>query len=375
MPEPVQDQVPQTPGQAPATPETTPAQTQPVQPAAQEQPATTPAATTPSLLESLRSQGIDVQGSNDQEAIQALATRWREYQQLQQLAPAARSYLQDRDQYVAWKRQQEAEAQKQRAQDPQQPWYAKWFTPPEYNPAWERQITTDANGNIVAVPGAPPGVVEKYLNYRQHRQELAEKFMSNPYQFIEEPVKHLAQQMAEQAVQKHLQQYQDQNFAKDFVNQQASWLYDRDQTGNVRVQQVLDPNTGRFVNQPVLSQWGAKLRDYVMEESQRQQNRGYSDLQEQQRNALMRVQLEYAISRVNELEKGAPSAPAAPPATPRQEANSRFLNTNGGLRPSSPATPPNINPPSQPPKDLTERMRERFKQAGVTDEAIAKDIR
>ncbi len=373
MPEPVQDQVQQTPpqtGQVAAPPET-PQVTQ----TAPEATATAPAASvTPTLLESLRSQGIDIQGSNDQEALSALANRWKEYQQLQQLAPAARSYIQDRDQYTAWKRQQEAEVQKQREQQPK-PWYSPWFNPPEYNPAWERQITTDANGNYVAVPGAPPGVVEKFMNYRQHRTELAEKFMSNPYEFIEAPVKHLAQQMAEQAVQKHLQQYQDQNFAKEFVSQQSSWLYERDAQNNVRTQQVMDPNTGRFVNQPVLSQWGGKLRDYVMEESQRQQGRGYSDLAEQQRNALTRVQLEYAISRIGELERGQPAQqPAAPATTPRQDANSQFLR-NGNGRPAGPATPPNINPPSQPPKDLVERMRERFKAGGVTDEVLAKDTR
>jgi hypothetical protein len=375
MPDPVvtDPQSVQVASQPEATPQAPPSTPPPASPdPTPPTPPTSPAA--PSLLETLRSQGIDIDAQDEQGALQAIAQRWREHQQLTALAPAARQYLQNRDQFTQWQRAQQAEEAKKKADQPK-PWYSEWFTPPEYNPAWERMITTDANGNLVAVPGAPPGVVEKYQAYRQSRSELADKFMSNPYEFMEPAVKHLAQQIAQQEVQKHLQQYRDQNFAKEFVTQQASWLYDRTQDGNLRYQQIVDPGTGRVVQQPVLSTWGAKLRDYVMEESQRQGQRGYSDLDEQQRNALTRVQLEYAMSRLQELEKGQPAAsaaPAAPPPSPREAANGRFL---AGGRPGSPATPPSVTPPSQPPKDLAERLRERFKAQGVTDEALARDIR
>src|SRR5207247_1273253 len=52
---------------------------------------------------------------------------------------------------------------------------SKWQALPEWNPAFEQFLTTDANGNIVAVPGADPTLPQKYREYKQ-----AEKaFISN----------------------------------------------------------------------------------------------------------------------------------------------------------------------------------------------------
>jgi hypothetical protein len=222
--------------------------------------------------------------------------------------------------------------------------------------------------------------VEKYLAHRQHRQELAEKFMSNPYEFIEPAVKHLSQQMAQEVVQKELKAQREQSFAREFVSRESGWLYEHDQQGQRKFQTVLNPQTGALEPQPILSQWGSKLRDYVMEESRRQQQRGYNDLEEQQRYALQRVQLDYALSQIQSGQQATPpatpaqndpSAPAAPAPTPRQTANDQFLRTNGGLANGQPATPASVLPPSQPSRGLAALLREDFQKAGITDQTFA----
>lgn len=355
---------------APATPEPV-APTPPATPAATPEPAPQP---TPSFLDSLRAAGVQLPANNEQEAIQALAKTWQEHQQLQRLAPAAQAYVQDRDQYTAWKRAQEEEARKKQAEQPK-PWWNQYWNPPEYNPAWQTMVRQDENGNLVPVPGAPIGVVEKVQQYQAYRREMADKLMSNPFQFFEEPVKHLATQVAQEMVQKNLQQYRDQMSAREFVNRESQWLYEHDQNGQRRFQSVVNPQTGSLEQQPVLSPLGQKLRDYVTEEARRQQSRGYYDLEEQQRNAMTRVQLDYALQQLE--AKNNPQAPAptvaTPPPNPREATNAAFLKNQGPA--ARPATPPSVAPPTQPRRDLTELLRERFKQNGITDDNFVTTLR
>ncbi|MCI0463065.1 MAG: hypothetical protein L0Z62_39460 [Gemmataceae bacterium] len=210
-----------------------------------------------------------------QQRAQALEIQ-RQFQQ--QVLP----YWSEFQSYVA----QQRAAQQQQSQSGQKPWWSQWWSPPDYDPSWESMVTRDAQGNLVAAPGAPPDVLPRWHAYQHYRRQQLEKLLSNPFTYFEEPIRHLAQQVAEQAVQRTLGSYQDQSFARDFIGQNAQWLYQRDQQGNVVTQPTFDPQSGRTVAEPVLSPAGQAFRNYVLEASQM----GIGDVRAQQRYALRLLQ-------------------------------------------------------------------------------------
>lgn len=249
----------------------------------------------------------------------------------QQYEPVLRQLQENSAEWQEFLRQKQAAAQARQGQN--EPWYAKFgFKPPDWNPAWERQITQDANGNLSVAPGADPSLLQKYREYRAFRQNLAEKFLSNPYEFIQGPVQELAQQIARQEIQQHLGGYQDRVYADQFVNTNP-WLFQVDQNGSP----ITDPRTG----QRLLSPMGDAFHKAVI----RAQQMGIQDVRGQQEYAMAVVQRDAALVQLR----------AATPQQQQQQANQQFLqqagagaNHQGNVGPAQSPAPANGNPPPTP---------------------------
>jgi hypothetical protein len=298
-------------------------------------PSTPSAPSQPSWVEDFR-KDIPNLPSDPAQARQYLAQVYRDAEQLRPLAPYAYEYQQKAGQFNQWLQQQQTAQQQPKQQGP---WYSKWYNPPEWNPAWERLIKQNEDGSLSPVQGAPPDIVAKYLAHSQYQSDQLRKFRDNPYEFIKEPVRHLAQQIAQEEVRRHLGQYQEVNSSKQFVEQNANWIFEMDPNGQRKFQQVVDPRSGQYVNQPVLSPWGQRFQQYVAQEEARQRQRGYMDVEEQKRNALGWVQRDYALYALQNGQK-----PQSPPVDPRQQSNQQFLQGQGSLpRPGA-----NVNQ-AQPP--------------------------
>jgi len=329
------------------TPETTP-ETPVSEPA---QPASPPPA--PSWREQLRSQGIELP-DDDQQAIQAVQNYYRAAQQHQQVAPYlpyVQTYMQHAPQFQQWM-QEQSRPKAQPQQD--QPWYSSYWNPPEYNPSWQTQVTTDAQGNYVPAPGAPPDVAVKFQQYQQFRRDQVEKLLSNPYTFFEPAIRQLAQEEAQRITQEHLGNHQSVIAANQFVEQNAPWLYEQNPDGGLK----RGPN-----GQPQLSQWGQRFQQYVMQEDQRQRARGYSDIAEQRDYAMDRVMRDYAMYELSRQQQT--GQPAQPAQTPLQAANQQFIQKNAGRAPVRQGG--NANPPKPPVTraNLYQAMTERAAAAGA----------
>lgn len=80
---------------------------------------------------------------------------------------------------------------------------------PEWNPAWRYQITQDAQGNLVPVPGAPADVVQKYRNYYEWRERRMDEIARNPEKFADHALKGQLERLREeqrQLLQQEVQQ-------------------------------------------------------------------------------------------------------------------------------------------------------------------------
>lgn len=329
----------------------------------------------PTWLTNLRTQGVDF-GEDEAVALQRIREQAAIAQQHQQMQPWVQSYQQHAAQFNQWLTQQQAQGQQPQPGQPsqQQAWHKQFWNPPEYNPQWRQLVKQDEHGNLVPIPGAPPDVVPKLLAYQNFRQEQAEKLMQNPFEFFEPAIRHVAQQVAQEIAGKELGGYRANQEAQQFVQQNSSWLYELD-NGQPKMQPVFDPASGRMVQQPQLSQWGQLFTQHVQAEHQKQQARGYIDLEEQKANALARVQAHYYSQQMSARTQ-APAAPgsaaiAAPQQTARQQANANFLANNGQANlGGSPSTMPNVNPTETPVdgRNLAAMMKEAFAQAGINND-------
>lgn len=248
------------------------------------------------------------------------------------------------------------------AGQPGDPWHKQFWSPPEYDAAWEKQILRDGAGNLVPAAGAPPDVVQKYLTYKAFREKTVDQMMANPFEFFAPAIKHLARQEAEAIAKQQLGQLTDSQFVEGFISQNKDWLYARDAAGNA----IMDP-TNRGV--PVLSEWGQRFKGYV----EQAQKLGIGRLQDQQEFALTAVQRDFLVANPGQAQTTTQTPPAAgaPPAAPPQNpANRIFLNNAGANRTTPVATTPAV--PGQPPANqqglsLNERLRNNLRAAGINE--------
>jgi hypothetical protein len=304
------------------------------------------------VRDALAGYGVDLRGQfqDDHAALQHLALAYRQAQQSQQLVQYGQQYLQHAPQFQQWL------AQQQQAQQAQQQQASEWFKPPEYDARWQSQITRDpTTGQLSAVPGAPPDVVQKYLTWQQHQQDFQQRMARDPIGTLKPGLEQLVDQRAQQIIQQQLGGYQEQSRAQSFLQEHAGWLYARDAQGGV----LPNPQTGR----PMLGELGQRFYGYVREA----ESLGLRDVNSQQGYAMRLLRADVAMSQQGQQ----PAPQQANNQLPGQNAQAQgFLsnaaanrpNAAGSLQPAGAGGAPSASQNSSLP--LRERLAQRFREQG-----------
>lgn len=305
-------------------------------------------------------------GQDEEKAISSIQQLWRDAQSLRPLAPHVAAYMQHAPQFTKYLQEMQ-----QKAKEPAQPKQGEtpYWSPPEYSESWLNLVRRDEQGNLVALPGAPPDIVHKILAYDQYQREKMGEFTRHPFKFMDPHIESRAREIAEKVIEERLGKQRDQSTAQQFVAEHANWLYDLDpQTRQPRVHSIFDPNTGKYRSEPALSQWGKAFASYVQEEDSRQRARGYHDVDEQKNIAMAKVQRDYAVAQMKVSQMGG-MAPSG--LTPQQQANQAFLSANNPPA-GVPATGAPVQPTTTPVTraNLLEALRAEFKANGITDDTI-----
>lgn len=235
------------------------------------------------VRDALLNYGIDLrqQFNDDDAALAHLATAYRNAQQNAQLVQYGQSYLQHAGEFQQYLQQRQEAARAEAAKQA-----TSWWKAPEYDPRWESQLTRDpTTGELRAVSGADPSVVQKFLAWSDHQRGFLSKFSQDPITAIRPGIEQIARQVAAEMIQQNLGGYREQTAAAQFIEQNSSWLHARDGAGNV----IQNPETGR----PALSEWGQRFLGYVQEA----ERSGLRDVAGQQKYALGLVQRDYLLSQ------------------------------------------------------------------------------
>jgi hypothetical protein len=284
------------------------------------------------IREALKTYGMDMSGyDNDHAALQNLVMQARQLQELrQQVTPHW-------DSFRSWQAQEEARQREEQAKKNQ------WWKPPEWDPAWRGLVQRDPDGTLKAVPGAPAGIVEKYLNAQQHMQGFLEKFSMNPIEAIRPGIEQLIQEKAAQLVQQQMGGYQQQQSVQQFIQEHSGWLHERDQQGNL----VMNPMSGI----PQLSAWGQHFARYVDEGHRMGMN-----LDATQKYALNSVQRDYAVAQMR----------AANPQATNQDQKQQFLEKaeQRQAQPAGQAQRKQATPGQVANGRLEDRLKKAFKEEG-----------
>ena len=324
---------------------------------------TPPAAPAASWLDSFRSEGF--QAADEATARTQLLQSHRDAERLRPLAPALSAYQQHAAEFHKWLGDRQKAQAAPAAPDA---WTKKLgWNHPEWNPAWKHQVHTDEKGNIVANDGAPADVALKYQAATQYRQEFIEKLLTDPGETLKPYIQHIAQEQAQQYAQQNVGQYREQQEASQFIEKHQSWLFDQ-ANGAVKTVSQFNPQTGRYDEQKVLSNYGKAFVQHLQAGAQQ----GLSP-QMQEQYALQAVQNQYMASPeygdylVAQRATAKPGTGAA--ADPRTAANAAFTAAQNPARQPAATTPGNTTPaPVKVNRENMEQvMLQRFREAGVKD--------
>lgn len=247
----------------------------------------------------------------------------QELQQLRQYAPYGQQVA------PVWNEFQQFMAQRQQAaQQPAAPAVKKsyWPKPPnDWNPAMEKFLMLDDAGNIVSKPGALPDLPQKRAAYQAWEQEQSARLLNDPAEAIWGGLEERIQQQVDQRVQAALQQYDANQQAAQYVQQNAEWLYGT------------DPNTGQAYLKPE----GELLGQHLMYASQI----GVADPYHRRTVAQGLLERDFLRQQVAQLRQqlgqpgGAAQQPAAQPPHPNKPVN-RIANRGGTV--NAAAAQPNL---------------------------------
>lgn len=280
--------------------------------------------TSQTVRDALASYGLDVrkQFQDDHQALQYLASQYRNAAQSQELARYGQLYVQHAAEFQNYL--QERQKQAQQAQQQQQP---SWWKAPEYDPTWAQKLTRDpVTGEIKAIPGADPTLPQKFTSWLEHQRSFLDKFAQDPISAIRPGIEQVVQETAARMMQQQFGQYQERNAASDFVRSNSEWLYERDQGGRPLVGQN---------GQPQLSPMGQRFAGYVLEA----EKMGIYDVSSQQRYALGLVQRD-ALAAM-QAQNSAGQAPVTQQQLPPGEAEKQaFLQRAQAAQINQPTAPP-----------------------------------
>lgn len=225
---------------------------------------------------------------------------------------------------------------------------AQFWSPPEYQPAWEQLLTKDEQGNVVPRPGTPPDVLPKYLAYQQYRRQFADKLLADPVNTLMPMVQHVATQQAQQLVQQHLQGFQDRSWTEQFVAQNSEWLHQKDAMGQV----MRHPVSGK----PILSPVGQRFQQHVVAG----ERMGIRDIRSQEAYARTQLQNELYAQQYQQAQR---------------EQQARGAVTGANRQPNPTGTVPQPGQPSPPAQNaglsLRDQLTAAMQAAGINDASLA----
>ena len=152
--------------------------------------------------------------------------------QYQAFMPYTQEYLANRPDYQRWlDSRSNPQPAPQQAPAPQQSKQDSWWSPPELRDAYKRYIVKDENGRDSIHPDAPLDAKHAITEYFQYKQNFAEKFLTNPEEALAPMVSRLAQQQAQEMVQRQFAEAQRHQYVATLEEKNRDWLYDKN--GNV----------------------------------------------------------------------------------------------------------------------------------------------
>lgn len=333
-----------------------------------------PAAAAPaSWLDGFRAAGFQTQETDETRVRAQLIQDARDAQQLRGLAPLATEYQQHQTEFQEFLQNKKKQQQQVAAESD---WTKQLgWNPPEYDPNWVTQLQRKEDGSIVALPGAPADLPLKYQRYQAWRQQEVDKFIGNPFKYMEPAIKHLAGQIAAEQAQQNVGTYRDQVQAQTFIQKNSDWLFELDPaTKDVKYELKFNAQTGRHDRNQVLSPHGRmfveRMQDYSKQgfTPEQQQDFAFKDV----RLAYMQSP-EYQNHLLSQRQAAAGqqtsgTAPAAPVQTAREQANAAFTQKTNPATPPAPSAGGNAVPaPQKVTKDnLAEVLLKRMKEQGVT---------
>ncbi len=256
-----------------------------------------PQGTPTDVLGMLRQYGVEGNFNDPAQALQALASTYRQAGDLRQLAQHGQEYLRHQSQFQEWQRERaEAEARKQAASQ-------QWFKAPEYDPTWLSKVYRDPqSGEIRSLPGSDPSIPQKLAAWNEHQRGFIDKFAQDPMKAIQPGLEQLIDQRAQQLIQQQLGGYREQVQAREILGQHASWIYEQNAQGGKQ-----------------LSAQGQNYARYV----QQAQQQGITTSQGQHDYALGFVQRDYLLAQMQGQAQGTPQAQG-------DQAKERFLAQAAG---------------------------------------------
>jgi hypothetical protein len=232
---------------------------------------------------------------------------------------------------------------------------------PVLDPAVAAYLTTDAAGNVVERPGAPPGTLGQYESHQRAKGQFLAKLTEDPRgalgPLLEEMQasaveKAKAEVLAEQAKARNAQ------VAAQIVDANAEWLFEKDAAGQRVV--VTDPLTGRSeYKRTEGGEWWATAANQLMQA-------GITDPVLVDRYARA-VAFQTAYQKANAAQPVA-AAPAVPPPAPAAapDLKAAFLNRIPGAAPGSLTPPGTIPAPATRKLSLQEAMLQSLTTAGYS---------
>lgn len=212
--------IPSTPSAAPAS---SPVPSTPSA-AAPPSPAAAPPAQ-PSLRERL---GSDfTRYADDEAALRAIQQQLSESRNLQPFAQLGQQAMPQWGEFQRW------QAEQKQAQQAAEAKKAQWWTSPEWDPQWTNCVDVDPQtGEMRPKPGYAPDLPAKILAYRSFQREKIDSFMKNPVEMMRPGLEQMIQQEAQKLIKQEMGGYQQNQVAKQLIEQDSSWIFEHDQNKN-----------------------------------------------------------------------------------------------------------------------------------------------
>lgn len=279
------------------------------------------------LRSQLQELGLDPSQFQDDQAAwqhvrQKLAVRAQEYERQQQI--------------LTWQQQQLHQMRQPPQQQQAQPAAeTPWWNPPPYEAMWEQPFMQGKDGQPVTPADVDQGIAMKLRSYKDWQREQFGNLLRDPINTLKPGLEQFVQPLVQQAIQQHFGQYQDRQFANQWVQSQEAQLFQKDARG----QKLIDG-----YGQPVLTPTGQKFVSHI----QQLDAAGIKNPQLQQQLASALIELD--TLRAGQ-QQAPPGAPPALPGTPQTQETSWQRNARikqealqrgagAGRLPSSGGSPP-----------------------------------